>query len=342
MKKILQIVTLSELGGAQSVVINLANILCQENDVTVIAGGNGELWQLLDSRVNKIKIDSLCRKISPINDIKTFLALYKINRRIKPEIVHLHSSKIGILGRLIFPSEKIIYTVHGFDSIRVAFRKFLPIEKALRNRAKAIVAVSDYDYNNLAEEGISSNTCTIYNGIKKIQYKSAISLPFINNRKTVLCIARIASPKRFDLFINIATLLPHYNFLWIGNRTSQDGLPKNVVCLGEIPNAAKYYSLVDLCILPSDYEGLPITIIEAMSYGKPVVASNVGGISEIVINDQNGYTVENNAAIFAEKISYILADKDIYEHFSNASFKIFNNTLNVDKMVESYKKLYNQ
>lgn len=92
--------------------------------------------------------------------------------------------------------------------------------------------------------------------------------------------------------------------------------------MGSLPNAGAYNEYADLFILPSNYEGLPMTIIEAMAFGKPVVASKVGGISEIVLDDENGYTVENSAKAFCEKICYILENKDVYTRFSKRFKKL--------------------
>jgi glycosyltransferase involved in cell wall biosynthesis len=164
--KIFQIVTLSELGGAQSVVANLSNALSKEHEVIVIAGeGDGKMFQLLGENIKTIKLESLRRKISPINELLTIIAFSKLYLKYKPDIIHLHSSKVGILGRLVFPKSKIIYTVHGFDSIRLAYRKFLPIERLLQRRCRAIVAVSHYDEKNLKMERITCNVKCIYNGI---------------------------------------------------------------------------------------------------------------------------------------------------------------------------------
>ena len=112
----------------------------------------------------------------------------------------------------------------------------------------------------------------------------------------------MSKPKRFDIFLEMATLLPQYAFIWIGNQEKMMNLPNNVFCLGNIANAGIYNTQVDLFVLPSDYEGLPIVIIEAMSCGKPIVSSNVGGIGEIVYNGENGYVVNNNSIDFAKKI----------------------------------------
>jgi glycosyltransferase involved in cell wall biosynthesis len=164
--KIFQIVTLSELGGAQSVVANLSNALAEEHDVTVIAGeGDGKMFQMLNSGIKCVKLHCLKRKISPLNDLVTLVCFLRLYLQYKPDIIHLHSSKAGILGRLVFPKKKTVYTVHGFDSIRLAYKKYLPVERLLQNRCKAIVAVSHYDEINLKAEHINHNIRCVYNGI---------------------------------------------------------------------------------------------------------------------------------------------------------------------------------
>jgi glycosyltransferase involved in cell wall biosynthesis len=93
-------------------------------------------------------------------------------------------------------------------------------------------------------------------------------------------------------------------------------------------------------MLPSNYEGLPMVIIEAMSCGVPVVASDVGGVSEIVRNDINGYTLPNRAELFAEKIEEILSNDDLYARMSKSALEIFERELTIDKMVEGYMSVY--
>ncbi len=343
--KILQIITRSDLGGAQSVVQNLANTLAIKNEVIVaVGGGDGKIWQLLSSDVIQEHLPFLQRELSPLKEIMTIIAFRKLYRKYAPDIIHLHSSKVGILGRLAFPKSKVVYTVHGFDSIRIAYRQFLPIEKLLQRRCSAIVGVSEYDKRNLMNEGIINHVETIYNGIKK-----TLSLgedPFIHLshfRKKILCIARLAPPKNINVFLEVASMLPDYAFIWIGNQQEFSGrYPKNVFFMGSLPNAGAYNEYADLFMLPSNYEGLPMTVIEAMSFGKPVVASNVGGISEIVVNNENGFTVENTPQAFCEKISYILERDGVYEKFSKAALKCFNEKLTVEHMVAGYMKIYNK
>ena len=127
--RILQVITLCELGGAQSVVINLANKLSENHEVIVAAGeGDGKMFTMLNDRVKQERLPHLLRALSPKNDMLTIFDMRKLYNKYKPDIIQLHSSKAGMLGRIAFPTKKVVYTVHGFDSIRLAYRKFLPIE----------------------------------------------------------------------------------------------------------------------------------------------------------------------------------------------------------------------
>lgn len=343
--KILQIVTRSDLGGAQSVVLNLANFLSINNEVVVAVGnGDGKMWQMLSPNVEREYVLSLQRELSPLKELQTIKVFKSLYRKYQPDVIHLHSSKVGILGRLAFPKEKIVYTVHGFDSIRIAYRKFLPLEKFLQKRCSAIVGVSQYDKRNLLNEGITNNVEAIYNGIERpVRLQENPFLQLGDFRKRILCVARLSPPKNINVFLEVAAMLPEYAFIWIGNQREYAGkYPKNVFFMGSLPNAGAYNEYADLFMLPSNYEGLPMTIIEAMSFGKPVVASNVGGISEIVRDDMNGYTVENLATAFCEKISYILECDGIYERFSKAALKFFNEELTVEHMIAGYMEIYNR
>ena len=340
------VITRSELGGAQTVVAQLANTLCHDNEVIVVAGeGDGKLFDMLSSRVTRVECQHLQRALSPLKDLKAAIELRRLYRHYRPDVVHLHSSKASTLGRVVFPRRKIVYTVHGFDSIRVAFRKFLPIERMLQHRTKAIVAVSEYDKHNLESESITRRVTTIHNGLSKPETEiSSEHKALINSYpKVVLCIARLSAPKLPELFIETARELPDYGFIWIGNNESVESLgelPANCHFLGNIAGAGGYCSAADIFMLPSDYEGLPMVIIEAMSHGCPVVASNVGGISEIVENGVNGYVVGNTAREFADKIAHILADGERYKHFSQAAEQRYRDTLTVERMASKYLEIY--
>ena len=346
--RILLLTTRSCLGGAQSVVMNLANRLCDTNEVAVAAGiDDGQeasiLWSLLSPSVHQYKIENLVKKISLKKDIKAAIEIRRIYNEFKPDVVHLHSSKASVLGRLILPASKIIYTVHGFDTIRVANRKFLPVERILQYKCRFIVGVSTYDYDNLLSDKINHHVSVIYNGLSVPQIEKGEERDiFSNNKKNILSIARVSPPKRHDLFIQIAQQLPEYNFVWIGNLNPINGTPDNCNFVGNIPNAGAYCKKADLFVLLSDYEGLPMTIIEAMSQGLPIVSSDVGGVHEIVKDGVNGFVVHNEIEDFANKIKKVLDDKELYTQMSHASKSYYDQSLTVDKMVLNYYVLYQQ
>lgn len=345
--KILQIITQSELGGAQTVVVQLANNLSKEHEVVLATGqGDGKMWNMVSDQVTKEDCPHLQRSISLKNDLLAAIELRRLYKKYKPDVIHLHSSKAGTLGRIVFPPKKTVYTVHGFDSVRLTFRKFLPVERFLQHFCKAVVGVSKYDEKNLVAEGINNNVSTVYNGISVPDSSQISDIEVFNqDKKLVLAIARVFPPKKTDLFVEVARMLPQYNFVWIGNQrevTEFGELPENCHFLGNIPNAGAFCSKADLLMLPSNYEGLPIAILEAMSFGKPVVASDVGGVSEIVRNGQNGYVLPNDSVLFADKIQSILDDDELCTYLGDNSLHIYNSEFTVERMVEGYLKIYGQ
>ncbi len=346
--RIFHVITLSSVGGAQSVVVNLVNAQVMEgNEVWVVSSASGEAWKALRPEVKVIGIRQLRRSIGWRDGI-VLLKLFYLRWKYRPDVVHLHSSKTGALGRLVFSSRKTVYTVHGFDSIRVANRFFLPLEKLLKNWCSEIVAVSHYDEQNLKAEGIREKVTSVYNGIDDKFVVDIENLDRGIRKKTqlfrlrferiVMCIARDDAPKRIDLFIEVARLLPEYGFVWIGNNEEYDK-GENVFLLGRIPLAWQLLEYADVFVLPSNYEGLPMSIIEALAFGKPIVASDVGGITEL-LDGRNGFAVENDAGVMAAKIRYILDAPERYNAMAQCARQTYLDKFTVDRMVEEYNRIY--
>lgn len=345
--RIFHVITLASVGGAQSVVVNLANAQVEENEVWVISAAEGEAWKALRPAVKVIAIRQLRRAIG-WQDLIVLLKLVYYRLKYHPDVVHLHSSKMGALGRLAFSPRRTVYTVHGFDSIRIANRFFLPVEKALKGRCARIVGVSRYDEQNLIAEGIRKKVTYVYNGIAD---KSVVDVEKVNEgireksckikehyKGIIMSIARDDQQKKIDLFIEVARLLPEYAFVWIGN-SNDHAKGENVFLMGQIPLAWQLLEYADVFVLPSNYEGLPMSIIEALAFGRPVVASDVGGITEL-LDGQNGFAVENDAEVMAANIRYVLEDAQRYAGMSQAARRTYLEKFTVERMVEGYERIY--
>ena len=348
--KILHIITNTELGGAQKVCIDLCRSAVSDgNSVAVTSMDGGYLWEQLPSETVKFKLKNMVKPIKPKKDILVFFELKKVIKQFNPDIIHLHSSKAGVLGRLAaFPyCHQVVYTVHGFDSIRLKYRVFLPLEKILQNFCGAIVGVSDYDNKNLRLEKITKNVTTVYNGIDEKSIFPSLQFPVKTDKKIVMIIARISPPKKIQMFLEVAEKLPDYQFIWFGGSPDYSTeelfsvyrIPENVNLLGDVQNASSYIHFCDLFVLFSNFEGLPMTIIEAMSQKKAVVASNVGGIYELV-DDSNGRLIENDIDSACNAIREIFSDDDLRLKMEEASYQKFLQNFTLEKMWNGYKSIY--
>lgn len=321
-------------------VCQLANALSSRgHEVAVAAGGNGKMWTLLNNDVERFPLLHLQRALSPTEDARALVELHRLYQHWHPDIIHLHSSKAGMLGRIVLPTRRIVYTVHGFDSIRLAYRKFLPIERVMQYRAAAIVGVSFYDKENLLREGIHRHVSAVYNGIATPEKPEARLLPH-GGRPKVLTIARLSPPKNHILLFQVAERLPEVDFFWIGNQCAPPAHPANVHFLGNISEAGRHCCEADVFFLPSNYEGLPMVIIEAMAQGMPVVASNVGGVAEIVKNGQTGFALPNDAGLVVARLREILSDAAFRTTLGANARELYARELTVARMADGYEAVY--
>lgn len=202
---------------------------------------------------------------------------------------------------------------HDFDTILKANPAFLGLERHLGKRCGWGVAGSRYDEDNLKRAGIH-NTSMAYNGCPNFSEaaypdtEAARRLDEIKIRgRIVVCLARLVPPKRFDLFYAAAERLPQYQFVWIGNRMPIEKALPNFHAFGEIPTMAALIPKCDLLYHPPNYEGLPMSVLEAMSCGVPPVVSPVGGLIEI-LDGTCGSTVQNIPVEIARVIDSLLTD----------------------------------
>ncbi|GJF54942.1 glycosyltransferase family 4 protein [Staphylococcus argenteus] len=385
--KIIYCITKADNGGAQTHLIQLANHFCLHHDVYVIVGDHGPMIEQLDTRVKVIVVDHLVGPIDIKQDILAIKALTQLFSKIQPDVIHLHSSKAGTVGRianLISKSKgaRLIFTAHGWaftEGVKLVKKIiYLTIERLMSRITDCIICVSKFDEKLAVKYRFNRlKLTTIHNGIADVPvvkqtYKNHIQDTLIEvdgvvgspinsngiqverpSQHQFVMIARFAYPKlQQNLIAAIAILKSQYrkhaHFTFIGDgptlndckqQVSQAGLDNDVTFLGNVINASNLLSQYDTFILISKHEGLPISIIEAMATGLPVIASRVGGITELLTN--NGICVKNNQPeTIAKVLEKYLTDGD-YDTLSKQSRKRYLECFTEAKMIKEVEDVYN-
>lgn len=320
--RILQVITRSEPGGAQGVVRHLSEgLVAAGHEVAIAFGpeGGGSAWLGIDSRVELILIPGLVRRPSLFRELATLITLSALYRSWKPSIVHLHTSKAAALGRLApnVDRRRIVYTMHGYDQIKKSNPGFLPFDKLLASRAAAIVAVSKADQIAMVADGYP-RVSVIFNGVPEqvgtVDPAIHQNVDDLRNRglPLIFVIARDAVPKRLDLACSVAKSLQDRALLvWVGNSVPRPPGP-GIVFVGPVLNAPSLLKTSDIFFLPSDHEGLPLSILEAMARGVPAVASAVGGVVELLSNG-GGVAIRNELEDIASALRTLLDSQELRE-----------------------------
>ena len=283
-KKILYIVEAMG-GGIFSYIVDLSNELINYYDIYIAYAVRKQTPQnymdYFDKRINLIKVENFCRSINPIKDIKAMLELKQIEKKIKPDIIHLHSSKAGAIGRIAFNGKiPMFYTPHGYSFLmencnaikRILFKS---IEYICAKRKCVTISCSAGEH--LETLKLTKKAVYVNNGIninelqKNIDKTEKINHPF-----TVFTLGRICYQKDPTLFNEIAKQLSDIRFIWIGDGELRNELnSSNIEVTGWVDRmkAIKYAVNADVFILPSRWEGLPISLLEAM-YMKKICVNN--------------------------------------------------------------------
>jgi len=307
-KRIFYLITRSEPGGAQSHVLELLKGFKDQYELILAAGEEGFLLDAArDLGIRTHLINNLQRNLSPTRDYKAYKEIVSLLKDSRPDLVHCHSSKAGILGRLAAHrlGIKTVFTAHGwsFAEGTPLSRKVIGLlpERLLAIWTDCIITVSDTD-RNLAiryHVGKLEKLVTIHNGI------ADEPLPTINKDNarpiTLIMVARFAAPKYFAQLIDAAaTIKADFRLRLVGDgpllelmkkRAEELNISDIVEFLGSRDDVDALLTKSDVFILVSDWEGFPISILEAMRAGLPVIACDVGGIHEAITDRTNGRLV---------------------------------------------------
>ncbi len=296
-------------GGVLTYLENLSSQLTEEFDVFIAYGRRTQTPANLESqfsgKVKLIPVNSFRRNINPIRDFMAMVELSRLISQINPDIVHLHSSKAGFLGRILsmFYKAKFFYTPHGYSFLmknvsslrRVAYRML----ELIASKSKTItISCSKGEF--CETQKFSKHSLYVSNGIdtneidRLVESYQPLSIAE-KSKKRVFTIGRICTQKNPSLFNQIALSLPEYDFVWIGDGELRKELSApNIQITGWLSRreVIRQVLLADIFVLPSLWEGLPISLLEAMYLGKPCVVSNVIGSRDVIHNGENGYVCE--------------------------------------------------
>ena len=355
-KKVLHIVE-SFGSGVFSFLVDLVNGTYKDFDITIAYGVREETLdnfrEYFDESIKFIKVENFTRSINPKKDLKALKEIKDIIKNEKPDIVHLHSSKAGILGRLAVNGNKIkmFYNPHGFsflkkDDTKLKRMIYWLIEKitVIWNRKCTIVGCSNGEY--LEAKKLNKNSVCINNGIdiNKLKEETKGLIPNkINYKNIKICtVGRIGYQKNPEMFNKIAEAFPKIGFTWIGEGDLRNKLTsKNINVTGwkERKEVLQILNNNDIFILTSLWEGLPISLLEAMYMKKICIVSNCIGNRDVIVNGNNGF-VANEINDFIKYIQEILDKKiDVQTLVINANQDVLNE-YNIEKMVDKYKKEY--
>jgi glycosyltransferase involved in cell wall biosynthesis len=379
--KIIYGITKSDWGGAQRYVYDLATALPKEKyDVAVILGSTGGLSQKLQSAGIRIaQLENLSRDVKIWTDFLAFFKLIKILHQEKPDVIHLNSSKMGMLGAVagrILRVPKIIFTGHGwaFNEDRSAVQK--KMIHLLHNLTVALsdvtIAVSAKTKEQIARHGTNSDKImVIKNGVEKIDFldknlarqkiTEKISTEMENSIDGRIWLGTISelhknkglkymieAMHRLKITVDDPATLPILVVIGEGEkrtklqeRINRYGLQDDIFLIGRLENASRYLKAFDIFTLTSITEALPYVVLEAGSAGLPIVASAVGGIPEIIDDMTSGILVRPKEPEEIEKaVRYLLNNPDKMALFGQRLKEKIERDFNVDKMLEKTLALY--
>ena len=308
MNKLLYIITRSEQGGAQVHLMELLKGYNARFNLHLATGERGFLVEEAAKLGVKVHIlESLVHKPHPVKDLKGVKEIRSLLRELGPDMLHLHSSKAGLLGRLAARLEKVpaVFTAHGWAFTEGSSWKrkaiAIPSEALAARMGGHIITVSKYDYELAIRYRVARPEwmTVIHNGITDVRTRAN---PGKNDVPRIVMIARFALPKDHAILLRALSRLKdlQWELDMVGDgplvkpskRLAEElGLRNRVRFMGTRRDVAEIMANGHLFVLASNYEGFPVSIIEAMRAGLPVVASNVGGVSEAVIDGATGFLV---------------------------------------------------
>lgn len=352
-KKVLHIVE-SFGSGVFSFLVDLVNSTDEEFDIVIAYGVREETLQnfkeYFSDRVKFIEVKNFTRNINLKKDLKAFFEVKNIIKKENPDVIHLHSSKAGFIGRFSANGRKMkmLYNPHGFsflmkDSSKIKRLIYWLIEKISTIRKCTIVGCSQGEYEEALK--LSKNSICINNGInietlkKETKNFNKKEVDFDNLK--ICTSGRISFQKNPILFNEIAKKCPDIAFTWIGDGELKSELKSNNITVTGWKTREEVLKIVndnDIFILTSLWEGLPISLLEAMYLGKVCIVTDCIGNRDVINDNVNGFIIRNNN--YKEIINGL--NKENYYKITSNSINTILNLYNTKIMTKKYLEVYKQ
>ncbi len=353
---IAHVITKFDVGGAQTVVRDLAKLqVASGHTVTILCGTAGDAaLQAEKDGASVIRLSSIIHEINPRADARAVKEVEALLRRTRPSVVHTHSSKGGLVGRVAanragFAS---VYTAHGWPFQRGAGtlqRVSSFAGEAVASRFGELVVCVSAAERDLAVRwrvAASDRIRIIPNGTL------AIGLPRGTHRDvddpfTVVMVARFAPPKRHDLVVAaLRETSPNVRVVFVGDGPARADVIKMATDLREritfasSDSARQWLAGADAFALISDYEGLPISILEAMSLGLPVVANRLASVAEALHDGECGVLVAKTPDEIARAFRQLAEKPEAAADLGAAALKRWRQFYRAEDMHEQYMHTY--
>jgi glycosyltransferase involved in cell wall biosynthesis len=368
---LLYVITKLELGGAQKHLLDLITHLDKKRyNVFLFTACKGLLIpDALSIEGLTLKCSRfLERPINPLKDVLALIEIYRFIKRNKIDIVHTHSSKAGILGRLaarLAKTRLILHTVHGwsFNNHQSFFCRnfYICLERFCAQFTDKLIVVSRHDKQKGLENHIGDEDryILIRYGINSLEF----NLKDQNIRKElgidtndlvvgmVSCLKPQKSPQDFIRLANLThQVLPNVKFLLVGDGILRKTIEKliykfnlktEVILTGWRQDIPRILSIIDVFVLTSLWEGLPVAVLEAMAASLPVVATHTGGIAELVSEAKTGFLVKPRSITeMAEKISSLLRDGKSRKQIGQNARNSLSSDFSIPNIVKYTDNLY--
>ena len=353
----LVLVTLAEVGGAQTYVASLVPALTEHYDVTVAAWGPGPLRAAVErAGATYVPLEHVRRALHPVHDLLGLVELVRLLRRVRPAVVHANSSKAGILGRVAAALTRVpvrIFTVHGWAFKAhhgAAAQIYLWADRAARPLTTHMICVADAELT----AGLRARTCRRSRTVvirNAVDVTGAPVAQLAGRPPLVVSVGRLKEPKDFEsLFRAAARVDGDFRLRVLGDGPDRPalerllaelGLEQRVELAGDADDVPEQLAGADVFVLSSRSEGLPMSILEAMAAGLPVVATRVGGIPELVDDGRTGLLVgAGDVDALAEALQRLVDDPELRRTLGAAGRERAEAAFDLERFRREHLELY--